>query len=543
MTQDEKNIVQRICDRFSDMKSDRSVFEQQWDEVAEVTSPRDQNFQNFAQPGEKRRSTQYDSVAELSLNRASAFYDAVTTPRNKRWHGLKSKNFELNEDQEVREYFDRVEDILFQMRYGPGSNYPSQRQEQCRSLFSFGNGIIFTDLVGSRIRHKAIHLSECYIDEDAWGFVDTVYRKIYMTYRQLEQKFGEDKIPEGIKKQKSKNTMEKVQVLHTCEPNKNYDPDSIRPEHRKFISYYILNESERAILDTTGYSTFPYSISRDCKSPREIYGRGIAMAILPNVKMVNQMKKTHIEAAHMNVRPTLLMRDDGSINTVDLRPGRVVAGGVDANGNPTIMPLNHGARFDISEANLMAEHGQIREAFMLDLFVSNVERESTATEILTRSQEQARLLSPMSAQEETESHSVLIERELNILNSIPNLLPKMPDALVEAGGEFEIEFTSPLANSQKADEALGATQTIQTIFASAQFDPKVLNIVNFDAYHRLIAESNSTPAIVLRSKEDVDQITAQQQQQEEAMMMAQAAPNVARAALDGARAQKTMGDV
>ena len=543
MTKSDSEIISRCVQRFEEMRSHRANFEEQWDEVAQVTTPRDQNFNTYFSAGQKMRSQQYDSTAELALSRASSFYDSVTTPRNKRWHGLKSSNYELNKIDKVREYFDVVEDVLFQMRYGPGSNYPSQRHEQVRSLFSFGNGIIFTDLVRSRIRHKAIHLSECYFDEDAWGFVDTIYRKICMTYRQMVQAFGEDAIPEGIKNQSKTSSMQKYEVLHTCETNDKYDPESANPEERKYISYYILNESQKAILDRTGYNTFPYSVSRDCKSPREIYGRGIGMATLPNVKMLNQMKKTHIEAAHMNVRPPLLMRDDGSINSVDIRPGRVIVGGVDANGNPAIMPLNHGARFDISEVNLVAEQNNIREWFMLDLFINSLEREATATEVVARSQEQARLLSSMSGQEETESHSVMIEREINLLNTIPDMLPDMPPELVEAGGEFQIEFSSPLASSQKSDEALGAMQTFQTIAAAAQFDPSIMDRFDMDAYAMVISEANGTPAKIMRGDEDVAMIRQQRAQQEQMMAAAQMAPGVAKAGLDVARTEKTMSEM
>jgi len=541
MPEQNADTIQRIVNRMDGMKSFRSVFENQWEEVAEVTSPRDRMFTSMYSPGEKKRSNQYDSVTELSLNRASSFYDSVTTPRNKRWHGLKSGNFELDKNQRVREYYDMVEDVLFRHRYGPGSNYPGQRHEQVRSLFGFGNGVIFVDMIGRKIRYKTIHLSQCYFEENAWGIIDVCYRKQDMTVRQMEQQFGEDAVPESVKK-KSTNKTQTYEVIHTVEPNPQYDPESLNPEERRFISYYVLNESDKAILAVTGYNNFPYAISRDSKSPREVYGRGVAMAILPNTKMVNQMKKTHIEAGHMAIRPTLLMKDDGSVNSVDLRPGKIIRGGIDAGGNDALRPLNHGARYDISSDMLATEHAMIREAFMLDLFISNLEREATATEVLTRSQEQARLLAPMSGQEETESLAIMIEREVN-LHEMAGNLPPMPPELVEAQGEFDIEYTSPIANSQKADEALGATQTVQQVYAAAQFDPNALDMIDFDEYIRLQAEANGTPAKILRGEEDVESIRQQRAQQQQQQMMMENAKNLSGAALDVARAEKTAQEI
>ena len=538
----DQEIVNRVIERFEAMRSFRSVFERHWENVAEVVSPRDRNFTAFFSAGEKKRRLQYDSVTELSLNRATSFYDSVTTPRNKRWHGLRSSQYSLNSNQRVREYYDIAEDVLFQQRYGPGSNFAQARNEQIRSLFAFGNGVIFTDLVGDKVRYRPIHMSQLYFDENAWGQIDVCYRELDMTKRQMEQQFGEDALPRSIKNQTKSDSQMMYKVIHTCEPNKDYNPDSLNPEERKFISYYVLHSQERSVLSIAGYDNFPYAISRDQLSPREIYGRGIAMGILPNVNMVNQIKKTHIEAGHMSIRPTLLMKDDGSVNSVDLRPGKVIRGGLDASGNPTLSPLNHGARYDISADLLATEHNMIREAFMLDLFISNLEREATATEVLTRSQEQARLLAPMSGQEESESLAFLIERELN-LHEQAGHLPPMPEELREEMGDFQIEYTSPLANSQKADEALGATQTIQQVYAAAQFDPSVLDVVDFDAYIRLQADANSTPAKVLRSDEDVAAIRQQRAQQEQMMAMAQQAKPLADAALSTARAQKTAQEI
>lgn len=544
MTEQNGDTIKRICDRFNAMKAARSVFENHWEEVAEVTSPIDRKFTSFHSPGEKKRTGQYDSVTELSLKRATSFYDSVTTPRNKRWHGIRGGRYDLQNNQEVREYYDVVENVLFQHRYGPRANFPSQRNKQVHSLFGFGNGAIFVDMVDRRIRYRFIHLSNLYFDENAWGMIDVVYRKTKMNRRQLEQRFGEDSIPESVKKKSgsSGQAEEKYEVIHATEPNPNYDPESVNPEERKYITHYVLNESDKVLLEVGGYDNFPYAISRDGNSEEEVYGRGIAMTILPNTKMVNQMKKTHIEAGHMAIRPTLLMKDDGSVSSVDLRPGKIIRGGLDASGNRTLDPLNHGARYDISSDMLASEHNMIREAFMLDLFISNLEREATATEVLTRSQEQARLLAPMSGQEETESLAIMIEREVG-LHYMAGNLPPMPQILQEAMGEFEIEYTSPIANSQKADEALGATQTVQQVYAAAQFDPNALDMIDFDEYIRLQGEANGTPAKIIRGEDDVAAIREQRAQQQQQQMMMENAKNLSGAALDVARAEKTAQEI
>jgi hypothetical protein len=355
------------------------------------------------------------------------------------------------------------------------------------------------------------------------------------------QQFGEDKVPDGVKNKEGSEKNRKYTVIHTCEPNPDYDPDpnNINPLKHEYISYYILVEGEDAILKKGGYKNFPYAISRDTQAVREVYGRSVSMAILPTTKMLNQMKKTDITAKHMAIQPPNLMKDDGSIQVADFRPGKMIVGGLDAAGNPNIVPYNTGVRVDISDVARAEEQGLIREAFMLDLFINNLEREATATEVMTRSSEQARLLAPLTGREETESFAPQIERELQLLEDI-GALPPMPPELIEAGGEFEIEFKSPIANSQKADEAIGASQTIQAAIEVSAFAPEIMDKVDVDEYMDIISEANGTPSRMVKSDEMVAQIREARAKEQQMAQMMEAAQPLSQAGLNAAKAEETL---
>ena len=539
MRRDEDIIKQKI-ERFAALKSHRSTFNSHWDEVARVATPRDNLFFTTRSPGQKNRSEQFDSTAELSLNRASSFYDSVTTPRNKRWHGLVSPHTEIDKNINVRRYFDNVENILFKNRYGPRSGFPGQRYEQIRSLWSFGNGIIFTDMEGTNIRYRAIHLSQFYMDENHSGIIDVGYREMPMTIRQMIQQFGESNVPESIRRLEKNEHTKKYSVIHSVEPNPDHDPESLNPEDRKFVSYYILTEGEEAILESTGYKTFPYSISRDTKSPREIYGRSALMSVLPTIKTLNQMKKTDLKASHMVVDAPVLMSDDGAIDIGDLRPGRAVVGGLDSMGRPKVVPYQSGNRVDIAEGKITNEQNTIREAFLLDMFAVNFEREMTATEFMGRQQEQARLLTPLTGREETEALSPLIERELQLYNDA-GMLPEMPQELVETFGEFEPQYTSPIANAQKADEAIGARQTVLAGIELAQAgNQDALKRIKGSEYIAIVADANSTPARMMHSDEEFAELLAQEQQAQEQQMLIENAQQLSQAGLNVANTQQVV---
>ena len=146
-------------------------------------------------------------------------------------------------------------------------------------------------------------------------------------------------------------------------------------------------------------------------------------------------------------------------------------------------------------------------------------------------------MTPLSSRDETESLGPMIERELDILTQF-GLLPPMPPELIEAEGEFDIEFTNPLSVSRRSDEAIGSVQTVQAIMELGQVKPEALDNVNADEYARILARANSSPESLLMSPEEVAEIRQQRSDAETASAMAQAAPGVSRGVLDLAKAEE-----
>lgn len=534
---------------FNVLVGQRGTFENHWSRAARIASPRDDHFnqETFTQ-GQQIRRFQYDETAEMALDRATALYGSVTTPENQKWHKLRQTNEELNKIQAIREYFDTVTETLFQWRYSPRAGFAVGKHEQNRSLLGFGTGTLFTGqgTGDPRFRnplwYKPIHLSEQFLSENQQGFVDTLYRRFRMSGRQLIKEYGEENIPKGLREQVKRDSEHFFMVIHAVKPNPKFDPESLNPDKFRYISRHWMRDSDDdTFLREGGFRTFPYAVTRDSRRPTEQYGRGTLLRVLPAIQMRNQMKRTQIRVWHMASDPALLLKDDSSIDTVDLRPGKTVVGGIDALGNATVIPFQNGVNFDISQEFLDQEKLTIQQAFLLDLFLDATSLEGrdrvTATEILARDRERVRIMTPISGRDETESLGPMIERELDILNDF-GLLPDMPPELIEAEGEFDIEFTNPLSVSRRSDEAIGSVQTVQAIQEWSQSDPTVIDIVNGDEYGRIIALANSSPEALLRSPEEVALIRQQRAEQETLQAAADAAPGVGRGILDMTKAEE-----
>jgi hypothetical protein len=523
--------VDEIIRDYDQMVSERGVWEEHWREIAERVLPRQNWFAaSDKTPGEKRTEKIFDATAGLALERFAAAMESMLTPRTMKWHKLKTSNYRLMDDIRVQEYLDEVTNILFQVRYAPKANFASQVHETYMSLGAFGTGAIFIDdIPGTGIRYKSINLSEIYIAENYSGVVDKVARKFPLTARQAAQKWGYDNLPEKIRTALEKSPEREFDFIHCVKPNE--DRKMGRKDYRgmPFSSYYICYES-RMMMSEGGYTSFPYAVSRYVTAPKEIYGRSPAMTVLPDIKMINEMSKTVLRAAHKIVDPPLLLQEDGVLQAFNTRPGALNFGGVDEQGRQVVQPLQTGARVDIGMDMMEQRRRVINDAFLITLFQILVESPNmTATEAMLRAQEKGALLAPTMGRQQSEMLGPLIERELDIL-ARAGILPPMPEALMDAGGDVEIEYVSPLNRAQRAEEGVAILRTLEAVTPLAQIDPSVMMIFKPDEIARELSEINGVPAKILRSKDEVEAMVAQQAQAAEAQALLQAAPVAANSA-------------
>lgn len=165
----------------------------------------------------------------------------------------------------------------------------------------------------------------------------------------------------------------------------------------------------------------------------------------------------------------------------------------------------------------------------------------TATEVLSRLQEKAELLSPTTGRLEAEDLGPMIAREIHLyIRSSEGawVLEEMPEQLRERGGGYKVVYTSPLARARRSAEALAITRTIEIAGAAAALDPRAALVIDVEESIRTIADINGMPAKLQRTREQVAEIVRQREQQQAALALAEAAPSVAGAAKDLAQAEQ-----
>lgn len=520
-----------IFKRFSLLRNGRGVWESHWEEIAERVMPRSAEFTGERTQGDKRTQKLYDATAALALERFAAAVESLLTPRGAAWHTLRSTSPELNKNDEVRQWFDQVEHTMFSHRYSPKANFAGQTHEGYMSLGAFGTGVTFVDEATTRgAIYRAVHLADAFIAENEHGQIDTVFRRFEVSARQALRMFEDGDLSDELRKKASDTPDERIKLLHCVMPRT--DRDLTRSDRKNapwFSGYYEI--ATRNLIEEGGFNTNPYVVSRYVTGPREIYGRSPAMTVLPDIKMINEMSRTVIRASQKVVDPPLLVADEGVMFPINTNPGAATFARMDGRNQPPIQPLQTGARIDIGLEMMEQRRRVIQDAFLVTLFQILVDSPSmTATEVLHRAQEKGALLAPTVGRQQTEMLGPLIEREFDILDS-QGLIPPLPEALIEAGGEYEIEYVSPLSRAMKAEEGVGILRTMEMVQPIAAIDPGVMDNFNTDEITRTLADTNGAPQRILRGEDEIAGMREQRGQQQAMQAGLAAAPQAADAAL------------
>src|SRR5215813_8737351 len=470
VSHEEQERVADILREFGQLTTWRNTFAGQWEEAAQLILPTSRNtffYQNFDWPGQKKTDRQIDATGMLALHRFAAICDSLLTPRNMTWHRLTANDDYVMKDRATRLWFEQVTNLLFKYRYQPIANFSAQNQNCYQSLGAFGNACMYIDAFdgrqhhGSRgLRYKGVPLGEMFFGENHQGMVDRCIRWFRLTAYQAAQKWGVEQLPAGLVSALNQHSEWRYSFLHCIRPREDYDPGRFDVKSLPYASYYVSVDGYCFMQPEGGYNTFPYAISRYDQTPGEVYGRGPAQMVLPALKTLNAQKATFLKQGHRAADPVLLLSDDGIVG-MSLRPGAQNKGGVTSDGKPLVHVLPTG-NIQVNEKMMLMEQQIIDDMFLVSLFkVLSEHPDMTATQVIELVNEKGILVAPTLGRQETEKLGPQIERELDVL-ARQRMLPEMPPRLKEARGEYQVVYTSPLALSQRAQQAAGFIRTVET---------------------------------------------------------------------------------
>lgn len=507
---------EQLYQKIKQLESERGNWHEHWQDCADYILPNKNDIERTRVPGEKVNRNLLDNTALHSNVMLAGFLHGILTNPNSQFFELSTGNDDIDSRDDVRVWLQKTADILLNIINS--SNFQTEVHELYIDLGCFGTSIMsIEEDEDTVVRFSARPIRNSFIEEDSRGRINQVYRCFEYNIWQIIQEFGEEVIGKSrlLQKAMSGKDKRKFKIQHAVYPKDLKKTNSALP----WVSQYALAE-EKINLKISGFRSFPYVVPRWSKTPGEKYGRSPGMDALPEIKTLNIMVETVIKGAQKVVDPPLQAPDDGFVGTtIRTRPGAINYYRAGSSPNDRITPIYNDARIDFGFQAVEEKRQRIRDAFFIDqLRLRQGTPQMTATEVEARVEEALRFMGPVLGRMQSELLRPLIDRVFEIADRL-GLIPPAPAILKNK--DLNVQYSSPIARTQRQNEARNILRTVEQARPFIAADPSVLDFIDGDQALMKIAKINNFPQEILRDKSAVirlreDRIQAQQAQAEQA---------------------------
>ena len=497
---------------FETLRDDRLQFDNMWQEVADHSLGR-RDFQTVRQPGRQRMTRIFDTTSRDANNLLKAALHALLTNPATTWLDCRWQIDILNEIDTLVRYLDLVKKRLRFAFSRPQSGFATQIAEVYDDLPGFGNAALWVreDLrFGSVFTARPI--AEIYIDTDEAGNIASFFRKFNLKAWQVLDQFGKNS-PSSAQAKADKNPNVQMEFLHHIRRRDLVLPRNIDASGMAWESLYIGLDDKEIILEQ-GFRELPLMYARWAVDAGEKHGRGPGVDSLPDQKMLNAMSRSFIRGAEKAVDPPVLVDDDGVMpgSQVKITPSAQIVVRNDGGSREPVRYLESQAQFRWPNILIEKRQARIEKHFHSELIQAFQDPRMTATQVLELAKLSQRILSPVMGRIQQDLLDPMVSRVLGIemrRADFPQppidvilVLQSLDMTLQDA---IKIEYVSPVARAQKAQEAQAILDTFAASAALSEAMPEVMDNMDLDEAFRSIAEANGVPVEVVRSRDDVEQ--------------------------------------
>lgn len=546
--------IARIQRRYEALKNERSGWDAAWASLAELFLPcrRRADTDETARKTPRLNGRLVNSAGVLAMRTLAAGMQGGMTSPARPWFRLTLKHRADEGACGLNAWLDEATQAMQAALHH--SNFYNAVHGLYADLGAFGTGLLIETADADGLRFHLARVGEYVLDINGRGEVDTFFRRVGMTARQMVDRWGEgENVPpavrEAAKSRDGRGGATRFDVIHGVFPRADLNPGAaLGPESKPFVSVYFCETDAGGgarALSEGGYDMFPAFAPRWDVNDGDVYGRSPAMDVTPDCKMLQAMTATLRRMQHKIADPPMLADDSLKRYGVTLDPGSLNFVGMAAlsQGGTPLLPVQQTepAALDSTMRGVRDVETIIREGLYTDLFrmlIDDDRRRITATEIQARQQEKMILVGPVVERLHKELLQPLIARTFALMRDW-GALPEPPQG-VEAA-ELDVSFESVLAQAQKLTATSAIEQGLAFMSQAAQAHPDALDALNVDAMTRTYLDRIGMPESCVRDDRD---IAALRRRKAEARARAEQdarAQTAARQAADLTAAAKNLG--
>ncbi|MBP5858458.1 head-tail connector protein [Marivibrio halodurans] len=473
--------------RYERAKSRRSAWESHWRECYAHALPQRDGALDRQAPGAKKTDRLFDSTAPDAVEQLAASLMAELTPPYARWFDLvPGCDLTPAQAKRVAKPLDEISAVL--QSHFDNSNIAVEIHQCFLDLVTAGTAsLMFEEAdLGERsaFRFTAVPVGEAVLEEGASGRLDVTYRRVRLTGLQFRERFPDARPPEDATDRDGDDGEPRHAVI-----------EAVLPDRPRGFRYMAILEGgagsggDSQILAEGRFDASPFINFRWMKAPGEIYGRSPVMKTLPDIKTANKVVELVLKNATIAVTGIWQADDDGVLNpaTVKLAPGTIIPKAVGSSG---LTPLKAPGEFDISQLVLEDVRARIRRGLLADRLGQINDPRMTATEVLERSAETARMLGATYGRLQSELMMPLARRALAILQR----RGEIPAMRID-GREIDLHVVAPITRHRKRAETQNAMKWVEMVM---MLGPEAGAVIDAGEAARWLARSMDVPEHLLR---------------------------------------------
>ena len=513
--------------RYDSIKSARKTVEGQWQEIERYIIPyRGEFFTDYSSEHQIRwnRHEIYDSTALSSAQRLAGIVQSGITNPLVKWFDLSFRDKNLNTGPATEWLEDTSNRIWMALQE---SNFGLESNEAYLDMVTMGTSIIVEEVVSDDewegVDFQATGLRDSYFEEDHKGQVLRYYRRRDWKLAQIIDKFGEDALPESLRKQGDGTAdidqkHELFQVIFPRDKNaktaKFTTPKA--PKQRPWGMKWILHASAEQIGDEGGYYEMPVFVARWGKVSGSQWGHGPAAIAMPDVKTLNELVQLDLRAREKAIDPAIAVTERGLIGDLDLGPGGLTV----VRSMDDWKIIESGANFQATNDKMAQLQENIRNLFHIPDFMLKESPAMTATEVMERREQINRFMAATAERIQRDFLDPTIQRTFNVMQRAGQLSDP-PEDLQSV--DIDIEYLGPMARSMRNERVQAIDTWMNILERYAQADPSILDNVDPDALARETSVMMGIPQTLVRDEEEVAGRREEQAEQAKQLQEAQMA--------------------
>lgn len=522
--QDEKALA--IIKRAASLASARRPHEPTWREGFDFTAPErgagldgDESFDAGTQ--QQRLARVLSSVASESAENLAANLVSGVAPSNSRW-------FEMDVDgagESDKRWLSDASDSIWMNVHS--ANFDAEVFDSMLDLVCAGWFVLYIDEDREKggFVFELFPMAQCFFSSTRpGGTVDTLYRKFKLTAEQAVATYNQpqDKLSQRTRELARDKPDTLIEFITEIKPNKLGVVNALLAKNLPYSST-TCEVAERTTVRESGYHEFPCTVPRWSRIPNSPYATGPVQKALPDIRMLNTLRKNEVMATELAVAGMWIAEDDGVLNpkAVKVGPRKIIV----ANSVDSMKPLLTGSDFNVAFTSEERLERQIRKRLMADQLQPQDGPAMTATEVHVRVGLIRQLLGPVFGRMQAEFLQPLVERCFGLMYRSGALGPA-PESLT--GRPFHVKYISPMARSQKLEDVTAIERYAANIGGlMAQGFTEARDLIDIDEAGRAVADGLGVPQRIVPDRRKVQAIRdarkedAQQQQQQAVQMDAQ----------------------